>query len=586
MIFGNRANEIGDIVLIVARAPIIGVISLTGFTTDVEGETIERYFYKEFSYSIDGLFFTPFQELTITNLESIQISNTDTFYINYKYTRQGLYDDGVLIFNSVTLLGEFNQPLCDNYFILPKSIFRDIFCYNPEHLGLCVVLTKKCYEEGIVPKFLIRNQNSNAKIEDKDYIDFWDAVCCFYALMIVFARKFQNYGRIKEMLILYLTQFSHFICLDMDMSVLTYIKDHQYNEIKKRGTTQIFNQQALGSVIDGEFLRMICHNPKDELIIANVASHWLVDINCPLSGGFINHASINKITTTLPIDTTYGTINQNIVDDTQIAIIELVDDGFICGFNRVNNSNFLKVNQAIDYQLKFDISTEILNEAIISCGIIAYDQYDNILQCQNINNGSMSNNFFQRISLPINDKFYTISCILFNSQQELLINSLPNINIGSNLRLPVNVCKIHLKIVLDRSTNEGSMDSKLTIKNINFEPLVSGNRVNKKKYIVSAETEPAIPMYLNYIWHNTTNNRYFYYNQTLSIWSESLNLQKDLVDLQSKAHYQNHSFLDREQVLALYYKNNNANLSASKLEQVLKQYLLDYSLQPILTQLA
>lgn len=583
MIFGNRAEEIGDTILIVARAPIIGIVELNGFSDEIIGELPDRFFFREFSYSVDGLFFTPFQELTIQAIATITITSTDTFYINYKYTRQGTNADGFIAFDSITLSGSFEQPLCNNYYILPKSIFKDIFCYNPEHLGLCVVLTNKCFEEGIVPKFLTRNTTNNPAVDDKDYIDFWDAVCCFYALLIVFARKFQNYGRERGMLSAYLQQYNHFFCNDIDLASLLYVKQHQYNEIKKRGTLQIFSTKAENAIIDGEFLRMICYRPSNELLIAPIISQWLVDVSSPTYGGFVEHIWLNKVKD--------RSLNQFMVDDQYGSVIEDIDGsinitsvsgGQSCGlnYNADQIEKSIIISEKIDYKISFDIVSEIENEAIITFGIVALDKDNNIVNCKNVNTSSSDeNNFFTRIALPSNST-YNIVAVLYNSDQSQLFQSIPNVGVGQNLRVGLNTEKVNIKILLDRVDLDGIIFSAITISNIKIEPLVCGNRVNKKEIVVSSISAPTIDK----IWYNPNLNEYREYNQLSSVWIIIDDLQETLVNLQKESHYQNSSFLDRDQMQMLLFKNNS-DLTLDSIKTNLERYLSDYSSKYLITTL-
>jgi len=105
MVINNRATEIGDVLLINAILPIYGVIRLQSFTDTTVGETTDRYFYKEFSFSTDGIIFSDWVELTDSNLEKLEVEPKNSLYINYRYTRTGSDSTGDLIFNDVVLLG-------------------------------------------------------------------------------------------------------------------------------------------------------------------------------------------------------------------------------------------------------------------------------------------------------------------------------------------------------------------------------------------------------------------------------------------------------------------------------------------------
>ena len=65
----HSCNSLESFIAVITSLKLLSLPHPSVTYFNVIGETIERYFYKEFSYSIDGLFFTPFQELTADNLQ-------------------------------------------------------------------------------------------------------------------------------------------------------------------------------------------------------------------------------------------------------------------------------------------------------------------------------------------------------------------------------------------------------------------------------------------------------------------------------------------------------------------------------------
>ena len=85
----NKATEYGDVILIKADVPIVGLITLTSFTDTVINETASKFFKKEFRYSTDGINFGPWIALTNANVAAVNITAHTVFMVEYRYTRIG-----------------------------------------------------------------------------------------------------------------------------------------------------------------------------------------------------------------------------------------------------------------------------------------------------------------------------------------------------------------------------------------------------------------------------------------------------------------------------------------------------------------
>src|ERR1035438_7962466 len=110
MIIKNQSSEIGDVLFIKTDTPLIGLIALYSFVDETVGEYTDRSFKKTFRYSVDGINYTQYVDLTNDNIAGVQVQANDTFYAQYRYERIGLDSTGVLEFDSVTLNGEFILP--------------------------------------------------------------------------------------------------------------------------------------------------------------------------------------------------------------------------------------------------------------------------------------------------------------------------------------------------------------------------------------------------------------------------------------------------------------------------------------------
>lgn len=260
MVINNTATEIGDELLIYGTIPIYGIVSLNDFEDVIIGETETRFFEKKFQYSTDGIFFTEWKELNSSNLSLIQIQPNQTFFVNYIYKRAGTDTSGELSFVNVELLGDFIGYEIEVSELFKNSIFSSIDLTNVNLIEKSVNLTKKLFESGILPEYIIRNRTENSKVDDKNFIEFWRAQSTFFSLIIVLSEKIENYLDEIESLKNYLRQFdSLFDSETVELERLIEIRDSYINHNFKRGTVTVFEE-------NGEFLLFIGKKVQDEFL--------------------------------------------------------------------------------------------------------------------------------------------------------------------------------------------------------------------------------------------------------------------------------------------------------------------------------
>jgi len=240
----NTVSEIGDIILIKGDVPLIGLVDITGFSDTLVGVTGSRLFKKEFRHSIDGLNFSTFIELTVPNLTSISVNPLGFFFIEYRYTRIGTDTSGVLEFVDNTLTADFQEIVCGpNY---EESIFNQFFsCFDPAISAWCLNVLDKLYKPGIVPRYITRGVNNNENGEDEDYIAFWKSVACFFAIIVTYARVFENFSTNSQILSEYLLQKGLFICKgEEELIDMQFLMREYYSSIAERGTTNIIKKKV------------------------------------------------------------------------------------------------------------------------------------------------------------------------------------------------------------------------------------------------------------------------------------------------------------------------------------------------------
>lgn len=104
MIIENKTTENGDVLRISTDVPVLGLVLLSGFMDDTDGETSDVYFKKKFRYSKDiGVTWSEWQDLNQGNIQSVPISEKELFLFEYAYQQEG--KNGELYFNWVQLEG-------------------------------------------------------------------------------------------------------------------------------------------------------------------------------------------------------------------------------------------------------------------------------------------------------------------------------------------------------------------------------------------------------------------------------------------------------------------------------------------------
>lgn len=353
---GNISNESGDVFIIRSEVVVTGLIALSDFIDTVTGS-----WSKEFRYTVDGINFTPWVPLTNANLDAVEVESTDTFIIEYRYTNQNNTEAS---FSNITVNGEFEETGCGDTYT--RSIFNRFFsCSDTEVLNWCINVTNKLYKQGIVPNFIQRGRDSNINGEDRDYIDFWRTVACFFAYIVVLARKLKDFRQVDFLLDDFLRNRGIFFCDKNSNTEKNYLVENYFDEIRQRGTSRIYKtKEENGSVVDGELLRTICYEECDEFIFNLHLPHtigWSVGNSSPLIKSCVNQIGTNKSyeSTDDFLDLSkyplFGNGNQSIVIDGNKSVLSIqnVPDGELSGIGNSNSDFLIPVDNGISYEVSF-----------------------------------------------------------------------------------------------------------------------------------------------------------------------------------------------------------------------------------------
>jgi len=442
----NYSTEIGDILVIKAEVPILGLVTLTDFIDNVTGETASKYFTKTFRYSIDGINFSEWIELTTENVAAVDVEPTNAFKVEYRYERAGTDTTGQLAFDDVTLDGTYTAVECGDTY--SRSIFAEFFsCSSIEVLEWCLSVLEKIYKPGIVPEYIIRGSESNINWEDRDYLDFWRSITCYFAVIVTYARLFGDFTSNKKILEAYLQSKDFFVCTSDTIFDLVYIANNLYDEMRKRGTQGIALQSNMiddsssslsGSEadlqreIDGELYRLVCWQEGDEFLFCNSEPWkcgWVINKSSPLYRGINDRYNANK---------SYE-MSQDVLDLSKYPLYEssyisLESDG-TKQVMRVkpsigSSAGFLPLAFDLDFaipvdpSLDYEFTCSIRNTGTtdwIYTGVLSYTKDGNNVTNVGVSYGGGKDTFLNGLQVgKVSSQYYYLRGIIYNSDQALL----------------------------------------------------------------------------------------------------------------------------------------------------------------------
>jgi hypothetical protein len=485
-VVGNILTEIGDVITFKCDTPVIGVIDMQSFTEDVSGVTSTRYFNKSFSYTFDGINYSSWEEINTSNVDAMTVSSMIPLKIEFIYERAGTDTSGQLIFNSVSFIGEFIEiPVPE---IFKKSVFFEFFNWDdPDHIDWAINVLTKTYKEGIVPKYIIRNENGNINGEDQDYLNLFMSSCWYYSLFVRYIREFDKWSSNTRLLVEFLNNRGMHVCSDSTLADMVYVINNYYDEIRRRGTLPVF---VRGGDALGEFLRTICYKEIDEFLFTftrNYVSGWVVDRSSPVYRGVYFDKMLNKwyedtedfvdlnkyiltgssfidiISDTSPIDGVTEIDALRVQDPTVRSGLGM-DDRFIIP----DLDKLLVVNSLLSYEITFWIKVSDISKVVIDIGVLAYDVDRSHVFNKRISNGDLkidtsfiSSGFW---SGQKNDTWVLVRAILYGAN----VDNIPsfedyclNIMIGENIKFNGEDIKYILPYVIVVPTGVAPIDVRI-----------------------------------------------------------------------------------------------------------------------------
>lgn len=461
-IIDNRTTEDGDVLIIKTDEPVLGLVALTQFVDTTTENPPTDYYLKEFRVSLDGgLTFNAWQELTNTNLQNTEVHRQDLVVIEYRYTAVGNPPPLNLEFNDILVNATEGENL--TYPVYDKTVFKRFFEVNDITVfGWALNVLEKIYKKGLIlPDYITRDDNNNNNLEDEDFITFWNSITHYFAIIVYYARQYENISSNQILIEQFLLSKDLQLPVDRNLTDLIYLYENYVDEYKKRGTVQIIDKVADGADIDGELLRLIGYELINEFLFAILkprVTGWCIGSSSPTWRGTEFSENVVK-----GYEKTYDVIdlaNYPLVNPATIGllngeiIINAVPANTQSGIDYDADPNKrIVVSPNIDYEIAFRVK-QSQTFANITFGCRAYDKDGNVVSLQNSISGDQTNFFFEKKDLNLVNQYYWVRGILWNSSKPLQAGG--TTLGGNNLRIPANVVYIVPIIIVD---NGGTPDT-------------------------------------------------------------------------------------------------------------------------------
>lgn len=463
-IVANKTTEFGDILFISTSVPAIGIVTLMSFMDSTIGENNDKYFQKQFRYSLNGITWSAWKDLNNINIQEINVSLRDTLYLEYKYKQVG---DGQLAFNSVTVEGTYT-PFPD-LFYYSQSVFNIYFKdMNIDVIKWYINVTEKLYSDELA-RYVSFDDGNGSKI---DSIAFWQSIAKVFAFYVTLAKVFNRFYENYDITNSFLTQRGLKLSNGNTLIELNSLLRDFNKEMFRRGTAQQFNTKAEnGGKYDGEILRMLGITGDDEFIIDYfLPEHcgWWIDNASPLYKGLDNHLNAQKLDLD-SLHTTGTVVKSGALNDVVINISS--SSTTPSGIKKQNFNNLIPANYTQNYCLEFDLQIVNSNNMRFSLGMECVNNLNqDISALRSMKDLTLTNYALNDVDLSTlsvdSNGWARIKMIVYNKDMaKPFSQDALNVKIGNNLIFMVDIFKFYPVILVK--------NGEVNIKNLILRPLIS-----------------------------------------------------------------------------------------------------------------
>ena len=494
----NILNNIGDILLVTLAPKIMGKVRITNFVDSIEGETEQRSLSREFRISQDGVFWTDWKPLNNENLSSDEFVTDNSLYIEVRYTRTGTDITGVIKFIDIT----FNGVREEIQFVAPalmSSILNRALGTN-ELSSLEINIFKKLYYRGILPNYIERADNDDYK-EDKDFVDLFFSVARFFALFIIFFRRWERFKDDEDLLREQVRGYGlYFNEGKITLEELQYLARNLFSQAQQRGTQMIFTRKgellSNGSTapIDGEFIRLTRNRVCDELLYENVPKWkvgWCMNQSSPMYKGTSRSFNLNKTKENSEdfqslsnfVLCKSGSGNYSIASsgDKKVLKLNFGSGSGRAGLGRLSDEdvsdNLYSADPQMDYEITFAFKLNNASSSVrIEFGVEGFDINKGYLNDSFItpNGFSVSNEFFNQVTNVWRSGEWYYARGIIHAYSSVNVNQeLTNLGFGTNLYFN----NLFLKYILPKIQVVSSVSTNVEIWDYKIRPLVRGKNI-------------------------------------------------------------------------------------------------------------
>lgn len=494
----NILNNIGDILLVTLAPKIMGKVRITNFLDSIEGETEQRSLSREFKISQDGVFWTDWKSLNNENLSSDEFVPDNSLYIEVRYTRTGTDTTGVIKFVDIT----FNGVREEVQFVAPtliSSILNRALGTNELSL-LEINIFKKLYYRGILPNYIERADNDDYK-EDKDFVDLFFSVARFFALFIIFFRRWERFKDDEDLLREQVRGYGlYFNEGKITLEELQYLTRNLFSQAQQRGTQMIFTRRGdvlsngTEAPIDGEFIRLTQNRSCDELLYENVSKWkmgWCMNQSSPMYKGTSRSFNLNKTGENSEdfqslsnfVLSKIGSGNYSLASSGNKRVLKL-NFGSVsgrAGLGRASNEevldNLYTVDSQMDYEITFAFKLKNASGGIrVEFGVEGFDINKNYLNDSFVtpNGFTITNEFLnQATNVWKSDKWYFVRGIIHAYGSSNVERETTNLGFGTNLYFN----NPFLKYILPKIQVSSNAATSVEIWDYKIRPLVRGKNI-------------------------------------------------------------------------------------------------------------
>lgn len=494
----NILNNIGDILLVTLAPKIMGKVRITNFVDSIEGETEQRSLSREFRISQDGVFWTDWKPLNNENLSSDEFVTDNSLYIEVRYTRTGTDATGVIKFVDIT----FNGVREENQFVAPtlmSSILNRALGTN-ELSSLEINIFKKLYYRGILPNYIERADNDDYK-EDKDFVDLFFSVARFFALFIIFFRRWERFKDDEDLLREQVRGYGlYFNEGKITLEELQYLARNLFSQAQQRGTQMIFTRKGdilsngTEAPIDGEFIRLTQNRSCDELLYENVPKWkmgWCMNQSSPMYKGTSRSFNLNKtrensedfhsLSNFVLSKSGSGNYSLALSGNKRVLKLNFGSGSGRAGLGRVSNEevsdNLYTADSQMDYEITFAFKLNNASSGIkVEFGVEGFDINKNYLNDSFVtpNGFTITNEFLnQATNVWKSGKWYFVRGIIHAYGSSNVEQETTNLGFGTNLYFN----NPFLKYILPKIQVSSNTATSVEIWDYKIRPLVRGKNI-------------------------------------------------------------------------------------------------------------